>query len=61
MAFIECLRKHSLEVIHMTEIIDEYCAKQLKEFGGETLVSVTTEGLELPEKEEEKKKEEDKN
>lgn len=40
----------------MIEIIDEYCVKQLKEFGGETLVSVTTEGLELPENEEEKKK-----
>lgn len=45
----------------MIEIIDEYCVKQLKEFGGETLVSVTTEGLQLPENEEEKKKEEDKN
>lgn len=61
MAFVECLRKHSLEVIRMVEIIDHYCVKQLKEFGGETLVLVTTEGLELPENEEEKKKEEDKN
>lgn len=58
---MECLRKHSLEVIHMVEIIDEYCVKQLKEFVGHTLVSVTKEGLELPENEEEEKKQEDKN
>lgn len=45
----------------MVEIIDEYCVKQLKEFGGDTLVSVTKEGLELPENEEEEKKQEGKN
>ena len=40
----------------MTEPIDEYCVQQLKEFDGNSLVSVTKEGLELPEDEEEKKK-----
>ncbi|XP_044127776.1 heat shock protein HSP 90-alpha-like [Bufo gargarizans] len=58
-AFVERLRKHGLEVIYMTEPIDEYCVQQLKEFDGKTLVSVTKEGLELPEDEEEKKKQEE--
>merc|ERR1711915_863598 len=43
----------------MTEPIDEYVVQQLKEFDGKNLVSVTKEGLELPEDEEEKKKRED--
>uniref|UniRef100_H3B357 Heat shock protein 90 alpha family class A member 1 n=1 Tax=Latimeria chalumnae TaxID=7897 RepID=H3B357_LATCH len=59
-AFVERLRKHGLEVIYMTEPIDEYCVQQLKEFDGKTLVSVTKEGLELPEDEDEKKKQEEK-
>ncbi|XP_056403138.1 heat shock protein HSP 90-alpha-like [Hyla sarda] len=58
-AFVERLKKHGLEVIYMTEPIDEYCVQQLKEFDGKTLVSVTKEGLELPEDEEEKKKQEE--
>merc|ERR1712181_103218 len=45
-----------LEVIYMTEPIDEYVVQQLKEFDGKNLVSVTKEGLELPEDEEEKDK-----
>lgn len=60
-AFVERVRKRGFEVLYMTEPIDEYCVQQLKEFDGKALVSVTKEGLELPEDEEEKKKmEEDK-
>ena len=40
----------------MCEPIDEYCVQQLREYDGKNLVSVTKEGLELPEDEEEKKK-----
>ncbi|KAG8011185.1 Heat shock protein HSP 90-alpha [Nibea albiflora] len=59
-AFVERLRKAGLEVIYMIEPIDEYCVQQLKEFEGKNLVSVTKEGLELPEDEEDKKKQEEK-
>merc|ERR1719346_189937 len=55
-AFVERLKKRGLEVIYMTEPIDEYVVQQMKEFDGKNLVSVTKEGLELPEDEEEKKK-----
>jgi molecular chaperone HtpG len=55
-AFVERVKKRGFEVIYMTEPIDEYVVQQLKEFDGKTLVSVTKEGLELPEDEEEKKK-----
>ena len=58
-AFVERLKKRGLEVIYMTEPIDEYVVQQLKEFDGKTLVSVTKEGLELPEDEDEKKKHEE--
>uniref|UniRef100_A0A8C6DRU2 Histidine kinase/HSP90-like ATPase domain-containing protein n=1 Tax=Moschus moschiferus TaxID=68415 RepID=A0A8C6DRU2_MOSMO len=55
-AFVECVRKRGFEVVYMTEPIDEYCVQQLKELDGKSLVSVTKEGLELPEDEEEEKK-----
>lgn len=57
-AFVERVRKRGFEIIYMTEPIDEYCVQQLKEFDGKKLVSVTKEGLELPEDEDEKKKRE---
>jgi len=58
-AFVERLKKRGLEVVYMTEPIDEYVVQQMKEFDGKNLVSVTKEGLELPEDEEEKKKREE--
>merc|ERR1711937_971733 len=60
-SFVERLVKKGYEVLYMTEPIDEYCVNQLKEYDGKKLVSVSKEGLKLPEDEEEKKKfEEDK-
>ena len=58
-SFVERLKKRGLEVVYMTEPIDEYVVQQLKEFDGKNLVSVTKEGLELPQDEEEKKKREE--
>jgi len=57
-SFVERVRKRGYEIIYMTEPIDEYCVQQLKEYDGKKLISVTKEGLELPEDDEEKKKRE---
>jgi len=54
-AFVERVKKRGFEVLYMCDPIDEYATQQLKEYDGKTLVSVTKEGLELPEDEEEKK------
>uniref|UniRef100_A0A9J2PLP6 Histidine kinase/HSP90-like ATPase domain-containing protein n=1 Tax=Ascaris lumbricoides TaxID=6252 RepID=A0A9J2PLP6_ASCLU len=60
-AFVERVKRRGFEVVYMTDPIDEYCVQQMKEYDGKKMVSVTKEGLELPETEEEKKKfEEDK-
>lgn len=59
-AFVERVKSRGFEVLYMTEPIDEYAVQQLKEYDGKKLVSVTKEGLELPEDEDEKKKWEEK-
>jgi len=58
-AFVERVKARGFEVIYMTDAIDEYVIQHLKEYKGKNLVSVTKEGLELPEDEEEKKKHEE--
>ncbi|XP_022903988.1 heat shock protein 83 [Onthophagus taurus] len=58
-SFVERVKKRGFEVVYMTEPIDEYVVQQLKEYDGKQLVSVTKEGLELPEDEDEKKKREE--
>lgn len=58
-SFVERVKKRGFEVVYMTEPIDEYVVQQLKEFDGKQLVSVTKEGLELPEDDDEKKKREE--
>jgi molecular chaperone HtpG len=54
--FLEIFKKRGFEVLYMTDPIDEYAVQQLKEYDGKKLVSVTKEGLVLPEDEEEKKR-----
>lgn len=57
--FVEGLKKRGLEVLYMTEPIDEYATQQLKDFEGHKLVCITKEGLKLDETDEEKKKAEE--
>jgi molecular chaperone HtpG len=54
--FLEKLKKKGIEVMFMTEPIDEYAMQQLKEFDGKKLVSITKEGLNIDDTEDEKKK-----
>merc|ERR1712141_713942 len=53
--FLEALKKRDLEVLYMTDPIDEHAVQQLKEYDGKKLVNVTKEGLDLGLSEEEKK------
>lgn len=57
--FVEGLKKRGLEVVFMTDPIDEYAVGQLKEFDGHKLICITKENLELDLTEEEKKALED--
>jgi len=56
--FVEGLKKKGLEVIYMTEAIDEYMMQQFKEFEGKKFVSITKAGLDLETTEDEKKEKE---
>ena len=55
-AFVKYVSTQGQEVLYRTEPIDKYYIQQFKGFDRNNLVSVTKEGLELPEDEEEKKK-----
>jgi len=58
-AFVEKVKKKGFEVLYLVDPIDEYAVQQLKEYDGKKLVCVTKEGLELPEDEDEKKRQEE--
>ena len=57
--FIESLRKKGYEVLYLVDPIDEYMVQQMKDYEEKKLKSVTKEGLELDETEDEKKKHEE--
>jgi len=53
--FLEALKKRDLEVLYLTDPIDEYAIQKLKDYKGKTLACATKEGLDLGLSEEEKK------
>merc|ERR1712146_478166 len=52
--FLEECKKRNFEVLYMVDPIDEYAVQQLKEYDGKKLVSLTKEGVDFDETEEEK-------
>merc|ERR1712080_466730 len=57
--FSKNIKKKGFEVLYLVDPIDEYAVQQLKEYDGKKLVCVTKEGLELPEDDDEKKRQEE--
>ena len=57
--FIETLKKRGYEVLYLVDPIDEYMVQQMKDYDDHKLKSVTKEGLELDDTEDDKKKQEE--
>merc|ERR1712066_1015830 len=57
--FLEALKKRDLEVLYLTDPIDEYAIQKLKDYKGKSLACATKEGLDLGLTEDEKKKQEE--
>jgi len=57
--FLEGLKRKDLEVLYLTDPIDEYAIQQLKDYEDKKLVSATKEGLDLDQSEDEKKRKEE--
>jgi molecular chaperone HtpG len=53
--FTEAARKRGLEVLYMTDPIDEYAMQQMKDYEDKKFVSLSKEGVKFEETEEEKK------
>jgi molecular chaperone HtpG len=52
--FLEAFKKRGVEVLYLTDPIDEYVVQQLKEFDGKKLVCASKEGIEVEQTEAEK-------
>jgi len=57
--FIESLKNKGYEVLYLVDPIDEYMVQQMKDYDDHKLKSVTKEGLDIDETEDEKKKREE--
>jgi len=57
--FIETLKKKGYEVLYLVDPIDEYMVQQMKDYDDVKLKSVTKEGLDIEDTEDEKKKQEE--
>merc|ERR1712048_259725 len=57
--FIEALKKKGYEVLYLVDPIDEYMVQQMKDYDDKKLKSVTKEGLDIDETDDEKKKREE--
>merc|ERR1712093_516960 len=57
--FIESLKKKGYEGLYLVDPIDEYMVQQMKDYDDKKLKSVTKEGLDIDETEDEKKKREE--
>jgi len=57
--FLEALKKRGIEVLYLTDPIDEYAVQQLKEYDDKKLVCATKEGLDLELTDDEKKAQEE--
>merc|ERR1712164_186064 len=57
--FIESLKKKGYEVLYLVDPIDEYMVQQMKDYDDKKLKSVTKEGLDIDETDDEKKKREE--
>ena len=53
-SFVEGLTSKGYQVLYMTEPIDEYVLQQLTEYDGKKLTSITREGFQIPETDDEK-------
>merc|ERR1712100_573917 len=57
--FIEQLKKKGFEILYLVDPIDEYMVQQMKDYDDKKLKSVTKEGLDIDETDDEKKKREE--